>query len=350
MNAVKLSDLAAQKLIPDSVTKREIAVESFISRLRLYANTMIWGICSFWAVCLFLSIASFGVALDFIFQYPSSPSYALYSIIGLVSLFCCLFSIKTGAWFQVRKSFFVNTPYDVVLPAELDKLMAQLRAGELRAYTSGGYGKAPVTAIQTVDGILLHDRLSPETFANRYAPLLLSAKKTTWALFWLSFRRAITRPIYVEIPPAAAEPEVSEAAPANALEVSLDEPVGEPHWSVTLSPEKRPAFVAEFTRLGKWTGENARKIEIAWTGIFEFNGPRKFLPKGESRTPLVEAAVRRLEEALKAGEIESLWLSESSRPDPSEILRKMLGDGKDRYATMAREARATVLADKATPL
>lgn len=237
MNAVKLSDLAAQKLIPDSVTEGEIAVESSISRLRLYANTMIWGICSFWAVFLFLSIASLGVAVDFIFQYPSSPSYVLYSIIGLVSLFCCLFSVKIGAWFQVRKSFFVNTPYDVVLPAELDNLMAQLRTGELRAYTSGGYGKAPVTAIQTVEGILLHDRLSPETFANRYAPLLLSAKKKTWALFWLSFRRAITRPIYVEIPPEAVEPEMPEATSDTAPEVVLDEPVGEPHWSATLPPK-----------------------------------------------------------------------------------------------------------------
>lgn len=346
MNVVKLSDLAAQKLIPDSIKEGRLAVEFSISRLRLYATTRIWGICSFWAVFLLLSIASFGVALGFIFQYPSSPSYALYSIVGLVSLFCCLFSVKMGAWFQVRKSFFVKSPYDVVLPAELDDLMAQLRTGELRAYTSGGYGKAPVTAIQTVDGILLHDRLSPETFANRYAPLLLSAKKKTWALFWLSFRRAITRPIYVEIPPEAAEPGMLEATLDNAPEVSLDEPLGEPHWSATLSPEKRSAFVAEFTRLGKWTGENERKIAIAWTGIFEFDGPRKILPTGESKTPLVEAAVRRLEEALKAGEIESLWLSESARPDPSEILRKMLGDGKDRYATMAREARATVLADK----
>ena len=350
MNAVKLSDFSAQKLIPGSIKEGQLAVEFSISRLRLCANTMIWGICSFWAVFLFLSIASFGVALDCIFQYPSSPSYVLYSIIGLVSLFCCLFSVKIGAWFQVRKSFFVKSPYDVVLPAELDDLMAQLRTGALRAYTSVGTIKAPVTAIQTVDGILLHDRLSPETFANRYAPLLLSSKKKTRALFWFSFWRAITSPIYVDIPPEAAVPEMSEATSDNAPEVSLDEPVGEPHWSATLSPEKRPAFIAEFTRLGKWTGENARKIEIAWTGIFEFNGPRKFLPKGESRTPLVEAAVRRLEEALKAGEIESLWLSESSRPDPSEILRKMLGDGQDRYAKMAREARATVLADKTPPL
>ena len=143
---------------------------------------------------------------------------------------------------------------------------------------------------------------------------------------------------------------MSEATSDTAPEVALDEPVGEPHWSAALPPEKRAAFVAEFTRRGKWTGENARKIAIAWAGIFEFNGPRKILPKGESKTPLVEAAVRRLEEAFKAGEIESLWLSESSRPDPSEILRKMLGDGQDRYAKMAREARATVLADETPSL
>ena len=346
MNAVKLSDLAAQKLIPDSIKEGQLAVEFSISRLRLYANTMIWGICSFWAVFLFLSIASFGVALDCIFQYPSSPSYFLYSIIGLVSLFCCLFSVKMGAWFQVRKSFFVKSPYDVVLPAELDNLMAQLRTGELRAYTSGGYGKAPVTAIQTVEGILLDDRLSPETFANRYAPLLLSAKKKTWTLFWLSFRRAIIRPIYVEIPPESAEPEMSEATSDTAPELALDEPVGEPHWSATLPPEKWAAFVAEFMRLGKWTGENARKIEIAWAGIFEFTGPRKFRSRREVVTPLVEAAVRRLGEALKAGEIGSLWLSEAPRPDPTEMLRKMLGDGQDGYGKMAREARTTVLAEK----
>lgn len=342
MNAVKLSDLAAQKLIPDSIKEGRLAVELSISRLRLYATTMTWGICSFWAVFLFLSIASFGMALDYIFQYPSSPSYVLYSTIGLVSLFCCLFSVKIGAWFQVRKSFFVNTPYDAVLPAELDNLMAQLRTGELCAYTSWGYGKAPVTAIQTVDGILLHDRLSPETFANRYAPLLLSAKKTTWALFWLSFRRAITRPIYVEIPPELAEPEKQETAP----EAARKKLGGEPHWSAALPPEKRTAFVAEFTRLGKWTEENARKIEIAWAGVFEFTGPRKFRSGRESLPPLVEAAVRRLEEALKACEIESLWLSEALQPDPREILRKMLGDGNDTYGTMAREARATVLADE----
>lgn len=129
-------------------------------------------------------------------------------------------------------------------------------------------------------------------------------------------------------------------------EVMQDEPKGEPHWSVVLPAEKRAAFIAEFTRLGKWTGENARKIEIAWAGIFEFTGPRKFRSGRESLPPLVNAAAKRLDGALKSGEIKSLWLSEAPRPDPNEILRKMLGDGNDTYGTMAREARAAVLADE----
>jgi len=108
-----------------------------------------------------------------------------------------VFSATGIRWFQTRKFLFVKTPYDVVLPAELERLMSDLRSGRLSAYTSAGYGNTILSAVQAPDGVLLDGRISPETFSNRYSPLLLSRQAKFWGLFWLSFRRSFTRPIYV---------------------------------------------------------------------------------------------------------------------------------------------------------
>lgn len=200
-----LSVWAAQQMSLHNPEEAELVVEASIVKLRRYANIAIWGLCFLGATFVFLSIVSAGECFYFVFERSHSPDCLPYLIVFLLSFFCVLLSPKLAAWFQVRRTFFVRMPYDVALPIELDRLMAQLRKGELRAYTSVGYGKAPVMALQTSEGVLLDDRISPETFTNRYAPLLLSSKKKTWALFWLSFRRAIIRPIYIEIPAEDAE-------------------------------------------------------------------------------------------------------------------------------------------------
>lgn len=116
------------------------------------------------------------------------------------AFFILVFSLRGIFWFQTRQYFFVKKPYDIALPDKLESLMFELRSGGIHARTSVGYSEAASNAERADDGTVLGWPIPPEIFANRYAPLLLSAKPKSWSLFWLSFRKSITRPVYVDLP------------------------------------------------------------------------------------------------------------------------------------------------------
>lgn len=197
MKAVRLSLLAAQKLNPDNLEKGYQLVDQAIVDLKRKSDRAFSFFVAILVVSFILSLTSGILLFSFIFQHPNSPAYITYLILFLTSFFVMVFSATGIRWFQTRKFLFVKTPYDIVLPAELELLMSDLRSGRLSAYTSAGYGNTVLSAVQASDGVLLDGRVSPETFSNRYSPLLLSCQAKFWGLFWLSFRRSFTRPIYV---------------------------------------------------------------------------------------------------------------------------------------------------------
>ena len=166
--------------------------------LRLIALAVVLSLLTF--------IVVFANLLSEVFIYPQNSVKNYVPDLGmlLASIFALAFALKGIKWLQFRKVFLTKRPYDIDLPKELDTLMAQLRAGDVRAYTSVGYGVADLNAKETSDLSLLGGRISRETFTNRYAPLLLSAQKKSWAFFWLSFRKSIASPIYIENPEYSA--------------------------------------------------------------------------------------------------------------------------------------------------
>jgi len=189
--------LAAQKLNPDNLEKGYQLVDQAIVDLKRKSDRAFSFFSALLVVSSILSLTSGILLFSFIFQHPNSPAYITYLIFFLISFFIMVFSATGIRWFQTRKFLFVKTPYDVVLPAKLERLMSDLRSGRLSAYTSAGYGNTVLSAVQASDGVLLDGRISPETFSNRYSPLLLSCQAKFWGLFWLSFRGSFSRPIYV---------------------------------------------------------------------------------------------------------------------------------------------------------
>ncbi|WP_256890013.1 hypothetical protein [Acidomonas methanolica] len=203
-----MSLLAAQRLNPDNPEAGYQLIEQAIADLKKKSDRAFGFFSALFFVSLIFTIVSGVLLFSFIFSHPNSPAYFTYLVLFLISFFVMAFSATGIRWFQTRKFPFVKTPYDVVLPAELGRLMSDLRSGRLSAYTSAGYGNTILSAVQASDGVLLDGRISPETFSNRYSPLLLSREAKFWGLFWLSFRRSFTRPIYV-VPDAM--PDSSEA-------------------------------------------------------------------------------------------------------------------------------------------
>jgi len=97
MNAIKLSELAAQKMSPQNHEAGGRAVEASIAKLRRYANIATWGLCYFGAISIFLSILSACQCFYFVFEYPNSLACFAYLIIFLVSFFFSLLSLKLAA-------------------------------------------------------------------------------------------------------------------------------------------------------------------------------------------------------------------------------------------------------------
>lgn len=208
MKAVRLSLLAAQKLSPDNLEEGYRLIEQMIAELKKKSDKAFGIFGALFVMSFIVSAASGTLLFTFIFSHPKSPGFVAYLILFLTSFFVMAFSLTGVRWFQNRKFPPVRAPYDVMLPPELERVMSDLRTGRLSAYTSAGYGNTILSAVQASDGVLLDGRISPETFSNRYSPLLLSRQEKLWGLFWLSFRKSFTRPIYV-VPDAM--PDSSEA-------------------------------------------------------------------------------------------------------------------------------------------
>lgn len=200
MISIRLDLFAARTLSPNDLDRGAVLIEDTISKLRNISNLCFYFFAIFSVFFGFIAIASIFLLFKNIFIIHQSGVNLYYTTAFLSTYFLFLFSLRGVSWFQQRQRFFVKNPYDIALPDELDSLMYELRSGGIHAQTSVGYDEAPPPNAQRADdGTVLGWPIPPEIFANRYAPLLLSANPKSWSLFWLSFRKSITRPIYVDL-------------------------------------------------------------------------------------------------------------------------------------------------------
>lgn len=222
---IKLSDWTVELISRDNPQNGADHLEQLITRLRRTAKGVLLVLAFLLALCLTSSAISWRFLCKVILNWTNiSKSLVLdlgILVDAVLTLGLVILIVRAARWFQIRKIFFVKRPYDIDLPPELNRLMAQLSLGELTAYTSIGYGEADLNAKKVSDSKLLDRKLAPETFTNRYAPLLLSSQKKSWALFWLTFRKSIAEPIYIERPPK--DEEIAAASRGIASETAGNE-------------------------------------------------------------------------------------------------------------------------------
>ena len=190
-----LSALAARLCNPDAPGQAATELEAAIIKLKRFAivfDNIRW--VAFWTGLIF-AVAGIGSALAQTQTGRLQLTLAYGFLIAGMSL--SLFSITAPRLIQTRKRFFVANPYDAAIPVAAQNLLTDLAEGRRKAVLLIDYGVAGPEAVRTADGKLLDVQIASGVFANRFAPLLLSANKGAWLLVSIPVRHTITRPIYI---------------------------------------------------------------------------------------------------------------------------------------------------------
>lgn len=360
----KLSHFAAQRLVPEDIEEGERQVTAF-------AKKLYWRFFVIYVTCNILSglaLVALGIELWWLWLQPHNyKAFAPFVWEMIFSTLCAVFWFGPGI-FQRRKRFFANRPYDTILPLPIEELLAELASGQIKAIMPAKSGAVSISALQNTEGMLFDTILNPDDFKNRYAPALLSSNEKYYSGAKIP-KISPTRPIYVVTIPAKEANSNDEAvahdepktqtitvatanlsepilekiglenldAVGNASEYTADEKENViRHWRSLVPPEQRTAFCETFAIEGGWKGEDAKKVIIALQAVFSYDGKVKPRVGRETLPPLIGAAVAALRRAVEDGQIETLWLSDAHRPDPSSSLEKMLGDAKDHKYTKIR--------------
>ncbi|MDR2858398.1 MAG: hypothetical protein LBV50_11205 [Novosphingobium sp.] len=110
---------------------------------------------------------------------------------------------------------------------------------------STGYGPISASALRATDGQLFDIVLAPETFANRFAPILLLRDHKIFSALWMPWGRALDCPIYVEKTPAE-EPQVEQEPPSG--------PQVETYWIAKIPAERFTDWKSHVQQRGPWDG------------------------------------------------------------------------------------------------
>ena len=302
----------------------------------------------------FLSFLLFVSCVNVFFQYRETPP--LYFFLGLfiigIFFFLGIFCLIAPRLIQFRTRFFTAQRYDAKIPYEAEQLLLELATGKKEAYFPIRSTKGSFDCLRTQTGELLGAPISNRLFKSRFAPLLLIDKPPYWRHVLVNIRNplsGVNQPIYVKIDSPISEDSNSQKSATDELiapiiggeeqirvdannraiktDNDLDEHIVR-HWRSSVPYDLREAFCKTYISLGKWTGEDATKISIALQAAFSYAGQLGTHNGNEKIDPLVRAAITALSAALQKGEIETLWLSDSQKPDPTEGLSKILGNGK----------------------
>lgn len=301
-----------------------------------------------------ISFVLFASCVEVFFQYRKTPP--LYFFLGLLIIgiffFLGIFCLIMPRLIQFRTRFFTGQRYDAKIPYEAEQLLLDLATGKKEAYFPIRSTKGSFDCLRTQTGELLGAPISNRLFKSRFAPLLLVDKPSYWRHVLVNTCNplsGVNQPIYVKMDSPISEDSNNQKLANNELIASvirgggqaridsenrsikadndLDEHIVR-HWRSAVPYDLREAFCKTYISLGKWTGEDATKISIALQAAFSCAGQLGTHNGNEKIGPLVKAAIAALNAALQKGEIETLWLSDAQKPDPTEGLSKILGNGK----------------------
>ena len=336
-----LSALAARLCNPDAPEQAATEIEEAITKLKRFA-VLLDNIR--WLVLLFgLLIGAVGIKSLFA-DTKTSGLWSMFAfgflVIGM-ALF--LFAISVPRLVQTRKRFFVANRYDIAIPVAAQNLLTDLAEGRRKAVLLIDYGVAGPEAVRTEDGKLVDAQIASGLFANRFAPLLLSANKGASPLVSIQLRHTITRPIYImhEVTPA---PDITAAKKDNAQGDPI--PHGQKWRSYFLWNLTRAEFKKLIKDVGFYPDNEIKqlKVEIVLQAIFDGihdPKPRKEIKPGnlfqhaaaklksEAASRLVAGAIsehesRRLARTGLEGDSEtSDWIDSVLRGNYSTICNKL---------------------------
>jgi len=198
MEVEKLCDVAARRLEPDNIKSGRSRIEAMTRPLRRRMTAI--NICRTVIGSLGAVIAVSGVAVVGI--SPPHSSVWIVQALTIGGAAAAMLGLLSGRLIQQRKRFFVNRPYDLPLPPEIEQLLADLASGRLRAMMAKEYGPVSTSARRATDGQLFDTELTPGTFANRFAPILLLSDHRAFSALSMPWGKTLDRPIYVVREPA----------------------------------------------------------------------------------------------------------------------------------------------------
>ena len=338
---VYLSDVAAKKLMKNSSVDGEKKLQELAKKARMEIYLRVYSLLtitflSMLALAIYF-ICAVSELIDFQwyehFSYQNFGHYSVYIlptvprlitcvICGVVS-FLMLYLIQHQepfkSWFRLSNACY---------PQELEALFADLQGKEWQAKTNDG-------------------RLPAHLFSSSWRTMLAVGPDIKFwrQLIWDKKGRAYNGDIEIKHKAYGNEnqqngdkciPEHLEVIINADRSVDHEEENVIKHWRSSVPPNQREAFCATFAAEGGWKGDDAKKIIIALQAVFSYDGKMKSRGGRETLPPLIGAAVAALRRAVEDGQIETFWLSDAHRSDPSSSLEKMLGDTKDHKYTQIR--------------
>lgn len=236
-----LCDVAARHRVPLAPDKGERQIEALARPLYRRLTKINIGRSVIGALGGLAAIVGFAVIVN----DPSQPGIWIAQSMAVGGASAAMMSWYAGRLIQRRRRFFADRPYDIPLTPEIEQLLADLASGRMRAMMSTGYGPISASALRATDGQLFDIVLAPETFANRFAPILLLRDHKTFSALWMPWGRALDRPIYVEKTPAE-EPQVEQEPPSG--------PQVETHWIAKIPAERFADWKSHVQQRGPWDG------------------------------------------------------------------------------------------------
>ncbi|WP_201727919.1 hypothetical protein [Acidocella sp. C78] len=268
----KLSHFAAQRLVPEDIEEGERQITAFAKKLywRFFVIDVTCNILSA------LALVALGIELWWLSLQPHNYKAFAPFLWEMTFLALCVFFWFGPGVFQRRKRFFVNRPYDTILPLAIEELLAELASGQIKTIMPAKQGAVSISALQNTEGMLFDTTLNPNDFKNRYAPVLLSSEVKYYPGAKIPKISPI-RPIYVVTIPAKeanstdepetqaitvattnlSEPTIEKTglenldATGNASEYTADKKENViRHWRSLVPPEQRTAFCETFAAEG----------------------------------------------------------------------------------------------------
>lgn len=204
----RLCDVAARRLEPDNAKAGRKKTDRQIRPLRwtMIAFNFLFGLIG--AISVIVLISS--IILIIKGEEKEIENYLLVTM--AISLTIAIFSFLSGRVLQKRKFLSFSRPYDIRLPDELDTLMDELKSGQLLTAMRVADGPRDGGTWQAADGQFYDHGISPTTFSNRYAPILLSSNPKHYRAVSMPKAERMGRPIYVYRRPATRQ---NEEPPCN---------------------------------------------------------------------------------------------------------------------------------------